>query len=48
MDGRKFKDQFLWDKNEPYLNLETFTDILLEEHNLSVNYEHEILNQLKR
>lgn len=34
LDGKKVKEHFLWDKNEPYLTLESFAKILMEEHNL--------------
>ena len=34
IDGKKLKENFLWDKNEPYLTLEAFAKILIEEHNL--------------
>ena len=33
-DGKKLKENFLWDKNEPYLTLEAFAKILIEEQNL--------------
>ena len=46
--GKKIKEVFLWDRNEPYLNLEKFAEIILEEHNLPSNYEQDILSQLKR
>jgi len=39
---------FLWDKNEPYLNLESFTKILMEEHNLPAVFENEIVQSMKR
>ena len=34
IDGKRVKEIFLWDKNEPYLTLESFAKILMEEHNL--------------
>jgi transcriptional regulator with XRE-family HTH domain len=34
IEGKKLKENFLWDKNEPYLTLEAFAKILIEEHNL--------------
>jgi len=30
-DGQRLKEQFLWEKNEPYLSLEAFAKILIEE-----------------
>ena len=46
--GKRIKEILLWDKNEPYLDLESFAKIFIEEQNLSSNYEQEVLNQLKR
>lgn len=48
VEGRRLKDLFLWDKNEPYLNLESFAKILMEEHNLPANCEHEIVDGMKK
>jgi hypothetical protein len=39
---------FLWDKNEPYLNLESFAKILMEEHNLPAVFENEIVVAMKK
>ena len=47
-EGRRLKDMFLWDKNEPYLNLESFTKILMEEHNLPAVFESEIVASMKK
>lgn len=33
--NKRIKELLLWDKNEPYLTLENFAKILLEEHNLT-------------
>ena len=30
-EGQRLKEQFLWEKNEPYLRLEDFAKILIEE-----------------
>lgn len=35
IEGKRLKENFLWDKNEPYLTLESFAKILMEEYNLS-------------
>jgi SWI/SNF-related matrix-associated actin-dependent regulator of chromatin subfamily B protein 1 len=43
-DGKKLRENFLWDKNEPYLTLESFAKILIEEHNLTPLFEIEIVN----
>lgn len=48
VEGRRLKDLFLWDKNEPYLNLESFAKILMEEHNLPAICEHEIVDGMKK
>ena len=47
-EGRRLKDLFLWDKNEPYLNLESFAKILMEEHNLPAVFENEIVASMKK
>lgn len=47
-DGKKLKENFLWDKNEPYLTLEAFAKILIEEHNLGPAFEIEIVNSMKK
>mmetsp|Transcript_33667 Transcript_33667/g.51986 ORF Transcript_33667/g.51986 Transcript_33667/m.51986 type:complete len:123 (+) Transcript_33667:437-805(+) len=47
-EGRRLRDIFLWDKNEPYLSLEEFAKILLEEHNLPAVFEPEIQSQMKK
>ena len=39
---------FLWDKNEPYLSLESFAKILMEEHNLPAVFENEIVVAMKK
>lgn len=31
LEGRRYKDMFLWDKNEPYQTIESFVKILIEE-----------------
>ena len=46
--GKRIKEVMLWDKNEPYLTLDKFTLILLQEYNLSSAYEQEIQSQIKR
>jgi SWI/SNF-related matrix-associated actin-dependent regulator of chromatin subfamily B member 1 len=48
MQGRRLKDMFLWDKNEPYLTLEEFAKILMEEHNLPEVFEAEIISSMRR
>lgn len=48
IEGKRLKENFLWDKNEPYLTLESFAKILMEEHNLPAAFENEIINTLKK
>ena len=49
IEGKKLKENFLWDKNEPYLTLESFAKILIEEHNLpGPQFEIEIINSMKK
>ena len=33
--GQRLKELFLWDKNEPYMTLEGFARIMIEEHGLN-------------
>jgi len=47
-EGRRLKDMFMWDKNEPYLTLEEFAKILMEEHNLPALFEQEIISNMKK
>ena len=47
-EGKRLKDMFLWDKNEPYLNLESFAKILMEEHNLPAVFENEIVASMRK
>ena len=47
--GQRLKELFLWDKNEPYMSLEGFARILIEEHSLNPQaYEGEIVSQMRR
>lgn len=48
IEGKRLKENFLWDKNEPYLTLESFAKILMEEHNLPATFENEIVNTMKK
>ena len=48
LDQRKLKDFFLWDKNEPYWDMETFARILVEDLALPPSFEPEIVSQLKK
>ena len=48
-EGKKLKENFLWDRNEPYLTYESFAKILIEEHNLPAPlFEQEIINSMKK
>jgi len=46
--NRKIKDIFLWDKSEPYWDLETFSKIYVEELNLPAQFEIEIAQSMKK
>jgi SWI/SNF-related matrix-associated actin-dependent regulator of chromatin subfamily B protein 1 len=48
LEGRRYKDLFLWDKNEPYLTLESFVKILIEEQNLPAVFENELISTIKK
>jgi transcriptional regulator with XRE-family HTH domain len=39
IDGSRLKENFLWDKNEPYITLEAFAKLLVDENNLSQIFE---------
>jgi transcriptional regulator with XRE-family HTH domain len=43
LEGRQLKEIFLWDKNEPYLTIHDFANILIEEQNLPQIFEKEIV-----
>ena len=38
----------MWDKNEPYLSLDSFAKILMEEHNLPAIFESEIVTSMRK
>lgn len=44
IEGSRLKENFLWDKNEPYITLEQFSKLLVDENNLSQAFESEILS----
>ena len=33
IEGARLKETFLWDKNEPYITLEAFAKLLVDENN---------------
>ena len=43
IEGARLKETFLWDKNEPYITLEAFAKLLVEENNLSQLFEADII-----
>lgn len=44
IEGMRLRENFLWDKNEPYITLEQFARLLVDENNLSQAFEPEILS----
>lgn len=48
IEGQRLKENFLWDKNEPYITLEAFAKLLVDENNLSQVFENDIVQQMKR
>ena len=42
LEGKKFKDMFLWDYYEPYLQADQFVKFLVDESNLPQTFENEI------
>lgn len=43
IEGQRLKENFLWDKNEPYITLEAFAKLLVDENNLSQTFENDIV-----
>jgi len=43
LEGKKFKEIFFWDMNEPYLRVESFAKILSEDNQLPPGFENEII-----
>lgn len=48
LEGKKFKEIFFWELNEPYLKVETFAKIIVEDNNLAQGFETEIINQMNK
>lgn len=44
----RLKEAFLWDKNEPYITLEAFAKLLVDEKNLGPVFEADIIQQMKK
>ena len=42
LEGKKFKEIFFWDLNEPYLKVENFAKILVDDNQLPGSFENEI------
>lgn len=43
LEGKKFKEIFFWELNEPYLKVESFAKILVEDNQLPSSFENEII-----
>lgn len=48
LEGKKIKEMFFWDYHEPYLTVEIFAKILMEENQLPTPFEAEIVNQMNK
>ena len=48
LEGKKFKDQFFWNSNEPYLNIENFAKIIADDNQLPAGFDTEISSQMKK
>jgi SWI/SNF-related matrix-associated actin-dependent regulator of chromatin subfamily B protein 1 len=48
IEGKKLKEIFFWDYNEPYLTVEHFAKIITDEHQLPLTFESEICNQMNK
>lgn len=46
LESKKFKDQFLWDINEPYISVDFFAKLLVDENQLPSTFEDEIKSQM--
>ena len=42
IEGQKYKENFCWNVNEPFLTPENFAKLVIEENNLDNNFEREI------
>jgi len=43
LEGKKFKEIFFWDLDEPYLSVEHFAKILVEDNQLPQSFDNEIM-----
>ncbi|MCQ2818274.1 MAG: SWI/SNF chromatin-remodeling complex subunit SNF5, partial [archaeon] len=48
LEGKKYKEIFFWNLNEPYLPVKNFAKILCEDNNLPNGFETEIINQMEK
>jgi SWI/SNF-related matrix-associated actin-dependent regulator of chromatin subfamily B protein 1 len=48
LEGKKFKEIFFWELNEPYLKVESFAKIIVEDNLLPQTFETEIINQMNK
>jgi hypothetical protein len=46
LEGKKFKEIFFWDLNEPYLKVENFAKILVDDNQLPMSFENEIVKYI--
>jgi hypothetical protein len=43
LEGKKFKEIFFWELNEPYLRVESFAKIMVDDNQLPQSFENEII-----
>lgn len=48
LEGKKFKENFFWNLNEPYLRVESYAKIIADDNQLPPGFESEIINQMNR
>lgn len=48
LEGKKFKEIFFWELNEPYLKVENFAKILVDDNLLPQSFESEIVHQMNK
>ena len=47
LEGKKFKEIFFWELYEPYLKVENFAKILVDDNQLPSSFENEIIKYNK-
>lgn len=48
LEGKKYKEIFFWNLNEPYLQIKNFAKIIADDNQLPNGFESEIINQMEK